>query len=141
MKIGQYKQKGHKHTPIISVTIGLSVSLLMSFLLSAVAAYLVAGEHLSQGSIGNITVLIQFVGALTGCITAAILSGKMPAIITSVCAGGYFALMICTNILVLDSSLSGVGKGLLAIFAGAVLSVVAILLGKKNGKRKKIRAR
>ncbi len=141
MKTGQYKQKGHPVTPILSAAIGVGVCVLMSLLLSAVAAYLVAGEQLPQSAINSTAVPIQLLAAFSGCVTATILSGKMPAVIAAVCAGSYFAILVCVNILVLDSSLGGAGKGLLAILGGAILAVMTMLLGKKNIKRNKVRIR
>lgn len=141
MKTGQYKQKGHPVTPMLSAAIGVSVCVLMSLFLSAVAAYLVAGEQLPQSAINSTAIPIQLLAVYSGCITAMILSGKMPAVIASACAGSYFVLLVCTNILVLDSSLGGAGKGFLAVLGGAILAVITMLLGKKNKKHKKVRIR
>ena len=139
MKTAQYKQKGHPVTPIPSVAIGVFVCVIVSLLLSAVVAYLVSGERLPQSVLSTMAFPIQLLAAFSGCITAAILSRKMPAVIVSACAGSYFGILVCTNILVLDSNLGGPGRGLIAILSGAILAVAAKLLGKKNKKRKKVR--
>ena len=141
MKTDQYKRKGHTVTPIISVGIGLGISVVVSLLLSAVVAWLVAGERVSLNAMGSTVILVQCISAFVGCTTAMHLSGKMPAIVASACAVSYFAMLVCTNILVLDSSLGGVGKGILAIFGGAVLAVLVQLVCHKNKKRKKVRVR
>lgn len=141
MKTSKYKHMGQPMSPIIAVGIGIGVSMIVSLLLSAIAAWLVSGERLPQSAIGGSALPVQLVSTFAGCITAVLISGKMPAIIASACAGGYFAILICINILVLDSSLSGIGKGIFAVLGGAALSVLASLLTHKNKKHKKLRAR
>ena len=141
MKTGQLKRKGHPITPLFSVAIGLSVSIIMTILLSAIAAWLVSGERLPQSAITRATIPIQLIAAFFGCITAMIIGRKMPAVIASAYAASYFAILICTNILVLDSSFGGVGKGILAILGGAIAAVLIMLFVNRNGKRKKVRIR
>ena len=141
MKTGQYKRGGHPVTPVLAVTIGLGVCVLASLLFAIVTALLISGERLPQSAITAASLPVQLFAVFAGCITAIILYGKMPAIIATICAGSYFALLVCTNILILDSSLNGAGKGFAAALFGAVLAVLIDLLRKKNKKHKKVRIR
>ncbi len=132
MKVSKYKHMGQPVTPLLAVGIGISVCIVLTLLLSAAAAWLVAGERLPQNAISSVSLPIQIIATFIGCLTAMLISGKMPAIIAAICAGGYFALLICINILILDSSFSGIGKGLISTVSGAFVAVLVSLIGNKK---------
>ncbi|MBE6925327.1 MAG: hypothetical protein E7461_00645 [Ruminococcaceae bacterium] len=136
MKKHLVKQGGQTGKPFISVAIGVFVSLLLTFLLTAGAALLVSEGKVSEEAIGTAVWVIQFLSVATGCIIATVHIGRIPAVIATVCAAAYLLLMIGGNILFLDNSLNGIGSGVFASLCGAFSAIILQLLGKKGGKRR-----
>lgn len=138
VKTAKHKSVGHPVTSIVGIVIGIGVSLVISLLLSAIVAFAVNGEGLQQNAINNAAVPIQVISIFIGCITAILLTGNMPAVVAAACTGGYIAILVCINVLLMNSGLNGAGKGIAVIIIGGASSVAVSLLGKGNKKRKSI---
>ena len=139
MKTAQHKAVGHPVTPIIGVGIGVIICLLLTIFLSAITAWLVSGGQLPQNAIDMVAVPVALIATFIGCMAAMLLTGNMPAVITGACAGCYFAILLFVNILFMNSSLGGVGKGFAGIIGGAALAVIISVSGRNHKKRKKHR--
>ena len=134
MKRYSFKQGTQKGKPAVAVLIGLSVSLLLSLLLSAVAAWAVSDGKLQEHAMDAAIWPIQFLATAIGCLTATVLMGSMPAIICGVCGGAYLLLLIAINILFLDGSMGGIGSGVLSVLGGTLVPIILQLIGKKGRK-------
>ena len=134
MKIAQHKQAARTPSTVLSLGIGIGTSLLLSLLSSAIVAWFVRGEQLAQNAMNNASFPIQLVAAFAGCFVAIRINRNMPAVIAAGSAFGYFAGLVCMNVLLMDSDLIGVGKGLIAIVCGAAIAIATSLVGK--GKKK-----
>ena len=139
MKRHTFKQGAQTGKPAITVVIGLTVSLILSLLLSAVAAWAVSGGKLQENAIGAVIWPIQFLSAATGCFIATLLMGSMPAIISAVCGGAYLLLLLSINILFLDGSMGSLGSGVFSVLCGTLVPIILQLLGKKERGRIKRR--
>jgi FtsH-binding integral membrane protein len=83
--------------------------------------------------------MIQFLSTVAGCLTATILAGSMPAVISAVCAIAYLLLLISGNILFIDGSMGSIGNGIFAVLSGAIVPIILQLFGKKGGRSRKRR--
>lgn len=140
MKTVKHKLVGHPVSPIFGIGMGVIVCLLLTILLSAITAWLVSGGSLRQDAIGVLSAPISFVATFVGCITATILVGNMPAVIVGACAGCYFAILLFGNILFMNSSFGGVGKGLIGIVVGAAIALILnVFLSSRNRNKSRRR--
>jgi hypothetical protein len=139
MKKHSYKQDAQTGKPAISVAIGVMISLLLTFLLSAGAAWLVSEGKLSENNMSSAAWMIQFLSTVAGCLTATMLAGSMPAVISAVCAIAYLLLLISGNILFIDGSMGSIGNGIFAVLSGAIVPIILQLFGKKGGRSRKRR--
>jgi len=139
VKKTKHKHMGHPVTPLVAIGIGIGTTIIISLLMSTVTAWLVSTERLTQNAIGGSTFITQLISTFIGCMIALILAGNMPAIVGTACAGGYFAFLLCVNVLIFDASLGGIGKGCVAILAGGALALLICLFRGKNRSHKKRR--
>ena len=139
MKRHSFKQNVQAGKPAITVLTGLVVSLILSLLLSAVAAWAVSAGKLQENTVGTVIWPIRFFATAIGCLVATMLMGSMPAIISGVCGGAYLLLLTAANILLLESSMSDIGSGVLSVLCGALVPIILQLLGKKGSTPKKRR--
>ena len=142
MKTAKHKAVGHPVSPVIGIGMGVILCLMLTILMSAITAWLVSGGSLSQDAIDMSSMPIGLISTFVGCIVASILVGNAPAIVAGICAGCYFVILLFVNILFMDSSLGGVGKGLVGIVVGAAIAVaINIFSVNKNKKWKRRRRR
>jgi len=141
MKNAKHINRGHTLQPVWAITAGAGVCVVIAILISIISALLISNESLAQEAVNIISVLTQIIAAFVGCTVAIILSGRMPAVISAITCGVYFLILICSNILLMNGELSGVGKGILSILGGGFLAVGIKLLGGKRKKIKKPRLR
>lgn len=139
MKSAKHRSVGHPVTPIIGVGIGAAICLILTILMSAITAWLVSGEQFPQNAIDSAAVPITLIATFIGCIAAILITGNMPAVIAGGCAGCYFVILLFVNILFMDSSLGGVGKGFAGILGGAALAVIINVFVRNPKKRMKHR--
>ena len=129
---------GQTGKPTIAVLIGVTVSLGLSFLLSAILAWAVHGGRLQEDAIQTLIWPVHFLSTAIGALSATILAGRMPAVISAVCAGAYLLLLTAGNILFLDGNMTGIGPGALSVICGALVPICIKLIGQK-GRRSPIR--
>lgn len=142
MKTAKHKAVGQPVSPVIGIGMGVILSLMLTILMSAITAWLVSGGSLPQDAIDMSAMPIGLIATFVGCIAASILVGDMPAVVSGICAGCYFVILLFVNILFMDSSLGGVGKGLVGIVVGAAIAVaINIFSVNKNKKWKRRRRR
>lgn len=141
MKTKKFKQAGKHLAPIPAVGTGLGISITLSLILSAVLAWLVSAERLPYGTMDGATILIQAISAFAGSMVAMILAGRIQALMAAACIGSYFAVLLCMNILELNSNFGGIGKGIVGILVGGIAAVLTVLFMNREKGHKRARIR
>lgn len=137
MKKHSFKQSTQTGKPAVAVTVGLAISLALTFVMSAMIAWAVADGRLPEDAMHTAVWPIQFLSAAVGCMTATLLAGNMPAIISAVCGVAYLFLLAACNILFLDGSMGGIGSGVISVICGIFVPIILQLMGKKGRNTKR----
>lgn len=119
-------------SPIGAVIIGVTICLVLSLIISVIAAVLVDVEHISFRTVPMITLLTHFIAAFVGCTVSVMLAKHMPLLIGGICSGAYFLILLCANMLFFDGGFEGIGKGIAAIISGGTLAIVLNVLPKSK---------
>ena len=139
MKTIKKFNRGHTVVPMWAISIGSGMCIAITILASIISAFAISKEVLPQERLGAISALTQIVSAFIGCLVAAVLSGKSPAIVSAITCGVYAIFLICVNILFVEGQMGRVGAGVLYILLGGALAVAIKLFGKGRSKIKKTR--
>ena len=128
------KQKALPSIPAV-LGIGLVVGIVITLIFTAVGAYLVHSEALPEESVGYVTPVIQFLGALAGSTAIIKMTDRHKMQMCLLSGGLYFLFLLSMTALLFGGEYQGVGLGALAVLLGA--GGVGLLSGF-GGNRKKL---
>ena len=119
------------------IFIGTGVSLIISVVLSMIAAALIVNERVSENGIGYITPIISLIATMAGCIIAARFVGQKLAIISGATGIIYLIILIGIGIMFFDGGFHNMWTSILSIGVGCAVSCAICIRGKGSGKRRK----
>ena len=118
------------------IGIGAGVGLVITLIGGIMLTFLLTGEKLSVESMGYGTMVIQFVGALLGSITATLCYKQRKMIVSLITAGVYLLVLMGINALFFDGQYERMGGSLLVV---AIAGIAAAFVGNGGGKMSKRR--
>ena len=134
------KRKTKKPMSIsVSIVIGLGCAIVITVLLTALAAWLISGEKLNVNAEGIIAPVITGLSALTGCIGATVSAEGRQPLISGITAGVYFLLLLSCTALLFGGTYEGVWKSLVTVLICWILSLLPVWRrkGNRSARRRK----
>lgn len=132
----RYSKTDKDTSIVIHIMLGLVLSLISLFALSIILTVLVEKEVIDIDIIPVLAGMPHAISAFIGTILGLSLEKGRIAIVTGVVAVLYLLMLLCVNMLVYSTGISGIGPAIIGILSGGAL---AALLFDKIGNRKKHR--
>lgn len=120
----------------VGIALGILVSLVVTLIGAAIISWLVAGERMSEGSIGYASMVIHVLAAAAGALAAAGAVKAKRLLVCMVTGAGYFLLQLACTALFFDGQYQAVWLGALMIMIGCGGVALLGLKGRKTAKRK-----
>jgi hypothetical protein len=134
------KRKTRKPVSIaVSVIVGLGCAIVITLLLSSLAAWLITTEKLGVGTQGITALVITGLSGLAGCIVALALAEGRELQVSGITAGAYFLLLLSCTALLFGGTYDGVWKSVITILISWLVSLLPVWRRKGNGSVKRRR--
>ncbi len=130
------KKTGNRISLPICIGIGIAASMVIALLGAMVSAWMIAREHIGEGSIPYAAMLILAVAVAGGAIIAAWLAKEKRLIVCGVVGAGYYLCLIAGTALFFSGQYQGMAISALAVLIGSAIAVLAGMRGKKGTKHK-----
>ena len=122
-----------------SILIGAGLSLLVSVLLTAIAAWVVGKGIVGQDNMSLLSILVVFLSAFIGSGVCAITLENKVLIWSGVSSALFLAGLLGINILFYDGQISGLIWKMIAVSVATVVSAVLKLIAFHGGGSRKFR--
>lgn len=119
------------------LAIGACSSMGITVLLSVLAAGLVSGERIQEGSIGYLAMFILLVASAAGALVAGNKIKKMRLQVAALSAVIYFCLLLGVTALFFGGQYEGMGVTLVMVLLGSGAGGMATVFAGGSGKRYK----
>ena len=127
---------------ISHIVIGALLSLASLFILSVILAILVEKETISITATPAIARAIHTVCVLAGSLLSIILEKGRTAIVAAIVTGVYLVALVCMNMLIFSSGITGIGSTAASAAIGAFVAVVIHgYISREKRHRVKLRSR
>lgn len=130
------KKLGSSNSMMKSVTMGSTVSVVVTMIIVAVFAALISTETITPAWADYCALAALLLSATLGSVTA-VRSATEKQLYMSLAVGGvYLIVLLAMTALLFGGQYRGVGVSAFVVFSGAIL---AVLIGQRRGKRSKSR--
>ena len=130
-----------KMTQVSSCAVGAGAALLGGVALVSIGTLCISNEYFTLQNLGAISVVVQFLTALIGCVIAGSVSENNQIASCAITAGTIFLTLLCVGILFFDGVSGTVLAGAFAVILGFAVSLLIVLRKKKRSTRRTIRKR
>lgn len=132
------KVKGTSKTIPLGLGIGSIISLIITFIGSAVTAYLITTEKIGQGSTGYASLLILFTAAAMGAWGAVSSVKRLRLQICLLSGGLYYLILLAITALFFGGQYDGMGVTAIVTFIAVVLvAIIPTKTGQKISSKKR----
>lgn len=124
----------------VSIVIGLGCAIVITLLLTALAAWLISTEKLGVGMQGVTALVITGLSVLAGCLAALSMAEGGELQVSGITAGAYFLVLLSCTALLFDGGYEGVWKSLITVLIFWLLPLFPVWRRNGNGgarRRKK----
>lgn len=120
------------------ITLGVLLSLAVSFLFSILATITIEKEIFSIESMDMLMIGVHALCVFLGSILAISKEQGRIAVITGAVTVCYLLMLVCINLLVFSDGFSGVGTGILGMLSGGLIATLlkSKMLGAKKHHKK-----
>lgn len=115
---------------------GVLISMTMTLLLSALAAYLISGEIIGQDKTGYCAMITLALSSGAGAWIATGRTKRMPVQTAALCGVGYFLLLLSLTALFFGGQYDGMGVTLIVVVIGSGAGGLLALRRPKRRKQK-----
>lgn len=124
---------------VTSVMTGLGSALLVTFLMAALAAWLLVNERMAIGYADAISLMITALSAFAGCYITGRISGEKKLWESAITAIAFLLVLLSITAIFFDGSYHGVWKTLGVTVIGWLLAQLPLKrrTGKKSGYKKR----
>ena len=138
---GSKKQTGRASALPGGIAIGVLAALVITVLGAVLLTTLIAGEHLALDVYGYGVMMILFLAALAGAVTAMLRIKHMKMQVSLLTGAAYYLVLLATNALFFGGQYEGaLTTGLIILAASGVAAVIGSREGKPVKRRRKIPA-
>ena len=137
MKFKIRRSTSSKHSVITGTLIGVLSSFVISILMIIGITTLVAGGKIANNVMEIALFMIRTCSVCAGILIAASWVNEKCFVVSAIVALGYLLLLVCLSVIIFDSFLNGILRGVISTVVGAGLGIVIRL--KMQGSNKKLR--
>lgn len=131
------KKKTAKQVSLpLGIGIGIITGMVITVIGAMLAAWMIAGEKIGQGSIPYAAILILVIAAAIGAFAATLLIKEKRLIVCLSTGAGYYLCLIGCTALFFGGQYQAMGISALAVFLGSAITILVGVLGKKVAKHK-----
>ncbi len=124
-----------KTNPIwTSILIGISFSILISFIGAIITTFLINKGSLGENASGGMSVVIWFASSFVGVAIACKIANRQYFVVSTVTVLGYLLILIGIQIMFFGSQFYQIWKGILTAAAGILPCI--LMFGKTSGRKK-----
>lgn len=122
-----------------SSLIGVGCAIVITLLLTALAAWLISTEKLGVGVQGITALVITGLSVLAGCLAALSMAEGRELQVSGITAGAYFLVLLSCTALLFDGGYKGVWKSLISVLIFWLLSLLPVWRrkGSRSARRRK----
>ena len=132
------KRKTRKPMSIpVAGLIGVGCAIVITLLLTSLAAWLISTEKLGVGVQGITALVITGLSVLSGCLVAMATAEGRELQVSGITAGAYFVVLLSCTALLFDGSYEGVWKSLITVLICWLLSLLPVWRRKGNGNARR----
>lgn len=116
------KRKTAKASMPVSLAVGCVLAWLMTIVIAAIVAFLVAGERVSEDFANPAAVIVLLASSFACAMIAGEMMGQKRMIVCVISGGIYYLSLICANMLFFDGSFRGLLGAALTVMGSCVIA-------------------
>ena len=132
------KRKTRKPMSIpVAGLIGVGCAIVITLLLTALAAWLISTEKLGVGVQGITALIITGLSVLSGCLVAMTTTEGRELQVSGITAGAYFVVLLSCTALLFNGSYEGLWKSLITVLICWLMTLLPVWRRKGNGSARR----
>ena len=131
------KRKQSKATSVpITIGVGLLLSLIITVLAAVLIAMMVISERMEPGHIYFGSAATLLLASFIGALYVVLMMGEKKLLFSMVTGGAYFLVQVCVSMLFFDGMIANVWQALILVIGGSFSAGIIKMNSKKNSYRK-----
>lgn len=123
---------------VAGVILGSVAALILSIILTALAAFLISGEKITQEGMRPTAYGVLFISSALGCLLSGKIAGNKPAVVCTVTAAAYALMLIGCCVFFFDGAFTSLWIKLGLILAAGIVSCI-VTARKGRGRKRRSR--
>ena len=131
------KRKQSKATSVpITIGVGLLLSLIITVLAAVLITMMVISERMEPGHIYFGSAATLLLASFIGALYVVLMMGEKKLLFSMVTGGAYFLVQVCVSMLFFDGMIANVWQALILVIGGSFSAGIIKMNSKKNSYRK-----
>ena len=127
------KRKQSKATSVpITIGVGLLLSLIITVLAAVLIAMMVISERMEPGHIYFGSAATLLLASFIGALYVVLMMGEKKLLFSMVTGGAYFLVQVCVSMLFFDGMIANVWQALILVIGGSFSAGIIKMNSKKN---------